>query len=90
MLGDTVNAAVRAEGLRAGCDDYLANLTPSARLLARLEALARRADRSRRGPVRVHDLNSIRLPYGVASGQVIDLQRREFLLLEHLLRHAAG
>src|SRR5580693_7208122 len=43
-IGDTAD---RVEGMRAGCDDYLAKPYAFAEVLARLEALGRRADRSR-------------------------------------------
>ena len=48
MLSAVATTADRVEGLRAGCDDYLAKPYAFSELLARLEALARRADRSRR------------------------------------------
>lgn len=59
-------------------------------LLARLEALGRRADRSRRLTVlRVGDLQLDTASRTVSrAGRPISLQRREFLLLEQLLRHA--
>jgi two-component system OmpR family response regulator len=55
-----------------------------------VEALARRADRSRRRAVlRVGDLELDTVGRTVSrDGQAIRLQRREFLLLELLLRHA--
>lgn len=47
----------RVEGLQAGCDDDLAKPYSFSELLARLEALVRHSDRSRRGAVlRVGDL----------------------------------
>jgi two-component system OmpR family response regulator len=90
MLSAVASTADRVEGMRAGCDDYLAKPYAFAELLARLEALARRADRSRRATVlRVGDLE-LDLASRTASraGAPVRLQRREFLLLEHLVRHA--
>jgi two-component system OmpR family response regulator len=90
MLSAVASTADRVEGMRAGCDDYLAKPYVFAELLARLEALGRRADRSRRLSVlRVGDLELDTASRTVSrAGRPIDLQRRELLLLEQLLRHA--
>jgi two-component system OmpR family response regulator len=90
MLSGIATTADRVEGLQAGCDDYLAKPYSFSELLARLEALGRRTDRSRRhATLRVGDLEVDTERRTVArAGRVIDLQRREFLLLELLLRHA--
>jgi two-component system OmpR family response regulator len=90
MLSGVATTADRVEGLRAGCDDYLAKPYSFSELLARLEALLRRADRARGNAVlRVGDLELDTVSRSVSrGGQAIDLQRREFLLLEQLLRHA--
>jgi two-component system OmpR family response regulator len=45
MLSAQGSALDRAEGLRAGCDDYLAKPYAFVELLARIEALARRIER---------------------------------------------
>jgi two-component system OmpR family response regulator len=90
MLSGVATTAARVEGLQAGCDDYLAKPYSFSELLARLEALGRRSDRSRRRSVlRVGDLElDSELRTVSRAGRVIDLQRREYLLLEQLLRHA--
>jgi two-component system OmpR family response regulator len=90
MLSAVAATADRVEGMRAGCDDYLAKPYAFVELLARLEALARRADRSRRLAVlRVGDLELDTIGRTASrAGQPIRLQRREFLLLEQLVRHA--
>lgn len=89
MLSAVAGTADRVEGMRAGCDDYLAKPYAFAELLARLEALARRADRSRRASVlRVGDLElDVASRTASRAGTPIRMQRREFLLLEHLVRH---
>src|SRR4029077_1102885 len=51
MLSAVASTADRVEGMRAGCDDYLAKPFSFVELLARLEALARRTDRSRHAPL---------------------------------------
>ncbi|MDA8253849.1 MAG: response regulator transcription factor [Rhodospirillales bacterium] len=80
----------RVRGLKAGGDDYLTKPFAFAELLARVEALARRGKSE--GPVTklvAGDLEMDLLSRGVKrAGQRIDLQPREFRLLEFLMRHA--
>ena len=80
----------RVRGLKAGGDDYLTKPFAFAELLARVEALARRGKGE--GPVTklvVEDLELDLLSRQVKrAGQKIDLQPREFRLLEYLMRHA--
>jgi len=90
MLSAIASARDRVEGLQAGCDDYLAKPYAFAEVLARLEALARRADRTQRLAVlRVADLELDTEARRVRrAGQPIPLQHREYLLVEQLMRHA--
>lgn len=84
----------RVKGLRSGGDDYLAKPYAFSELLARLETLGRR----RNGPglaagpetvLRYDDLVLDLLARRVErGGRPIDLQPREFKLLEVLMRHA--
>ncbi|MCI4661180.1 MAG: winged helix-turn-helix domain-containing protein [Neomegalonema sp.] len=81
--------ADRVEGLEAGGDDYLIKPFAFSELLARLRALARRAPSV---PVenllRVGDLTLERLSRRVErAGRLIELQPREYQLLEYLMRH---
>ena len=80
----------RVRGLQAGGDDYLTKPFAFAELLARVEALARRSKGD--GPTTklvAGDLEIDLLSRGVKrAGQKIDLQPREFRLLEYLVRHA--
>ena len=82
----------RVKGLKAGGDDYLVKPFAFSELLARLEALARRAKSSTDAPattLKVGDLEMDLLRREVRrAGKPIDLQPREFQLLEFLLRHA--
>jgi two-component system, OmpR family, response regulator len=90
MLSGIASTTARIEGIQAGCDDYLAKPYAFAELLARLEALARRADRSkRRAILRVGDLELDTIGRTASrAGRPLRLQRREYLLLEYLVRHA--
>src|SRR5580693_4564066 len=80
----------RVKGLRAGGDDYLAKPYAFSELLARVEALARRrGSRGEETVYRVADLELNRLSHEVSrAGQEVQLQPREFRLLEYLMRHA--
>ena len=80
----------RVEGLQAGGDDYLVKPFAFAELLARIEALTRRSDtQSPETLLRVGDLEVNLLSRTVRrDGRPIDLQPREFRLLEYLMRHA--
>jgi two-component system OmpR family response regulator len=80
----------RVEGLQAGGDDYLVKPYAPSELVARVEALGRRA---------TGDIPTTRLSVGglemdllartvTRDGVKIDLQPREFRLLEFLMRHA--
>jgi two-component system OmpR family response regulator len=78
----------RVEGLDAGADDYLAKPFAFAELLARINALARRpALQADATMLAVGDLQMDLLKRRVTrAGQRIDLQPREFRLLEYLMR----
>jgi len=80
----------RVEGLDAGGDDYLQKPFAFSELLARVNALARRPPLAHTTPVlRVGDLEMDLVRRRVRRrGEEIDLQPREFRLLEYLMRHA--
>ncbi len=80
----------RVMGLRAGGDDYLTKPFAFSELLARLEALLRRkAPGQVQTRLQVDDLEMDLLQRTVKrADQMIELQPREFLLLEYLMRHA--
>ena len=79
----------RVKGLRAGSDDYLTKPFELPELLARLEAVQRRAlpsgeiTRLVEGELEL-DLLARHITW---TGKRIDLQPREFRLLEYLVRH---
>lgn len=78
----------RVEGLDAGGDDYLVKPFAVAELLARVNALGRRPSAAET----VLRVNGLELDLikrsAVREGRAIDLQPREFKLLECLMRHA--
>ncbi len=80
----------RVAGLDAGGDDYLVKPFAFSELLARLNALARRPPiQSTETVLRVGDLEMNLIKRTVSrQGKKIDLQPREFRLLENLMRHA--
>jgi two-component system, OmpR family, response regulator len=80
----------RVRGLQAGGDDYLTKPFAFAELLARVQALVRRATRTPEPTTLtvddlVLDLLSRRVTRG---GRDLDLRPREFALLEYLMRSA--
>jgi two-component system, OmpR family, response regulator len=80
----------RVKGLQAGGDDYLTKPFAFSELLARIQALIRRATQTPE-PTRltVGDLTLDLLSREVTrAGEGIELQPREFALLEYLMRHA--
>ena len=79
----------RVRGLQAGGDDYLTKPFAFAELLARVQALVRRATRSAEPTsLTVADLSLDLLTRKVTrNGQAIELRPREFALLEYLMRH---
>jgi two-component system, OmpR family, response regulator len=80
----------RVEGLKAGGDDYLAKPYAASELVARVEALGRRHD----GPAPSTNLKVGELEMDLLArvvrreGKKIDIQPREFRLLEYLMRNA--
>jgi two-component system OmpR family response regulator len=80
----------RVEGLEAGGDDYLVKPFAIAELMARVNALARRPPtHDEPTTLQVADLRLDRLSRSVTrAGVRIELQPREFQLLEYLMRHA--
>ncbi|HSP90642.1 MAG TPA: response regulator transcription factor [Vicinamibacterales bacterium] len=80
----------RVKGLQAGGDDYLTKPFAFAELLARVQALVRRATRAPEPTtLTVGDLTLDLLSRRVTRGDTaLDLQPREFTLLEYLMRNA--
>jgi len=81
----------RIKGLQSGGDDYLVKPFAFSELLARVQALIRRATRTTETTtLSVGDLQmNLVTREVIRAGQKLDLQAREFALLEYLMRNAA-
>lgn len=89
LLSARASVDDRVRGLQAGGDDYLTKPFAFSELLARVQSLLRRASRPEIvTELRVGDLVLNLLTREVMRGnQRIELQTREFALLEYLMRH---
>lgn len=89
ILSAKASVEDRVRGLEAGADDYLPKPFAFSELLARIHALIRRATQAPEPTrLRVGDLTLDLLTREVdRGGQRIELQPREFALLEYLMRH---
>jgi two-component system, OmpR family, response regulator len=89
ILSALDNVDERVTGLKAGGDDYLTKPYQLSELTARLQALTRRAQTAVQGTVlHVGDLTLDLIKHKVTrSGRNINLQPREFRLLEYLMQH---
>ncbi len=79
----------RVEGLRAGADDYLIKPFAFEELVARVHALLRRSKNNVTEVLRVDDLTLNPKTMEVVRGETpIQLSKKEFVLLEYLMRNA--
>ena len=93
MVTARAEEADRVAGLELGADDYVTKPFSPKELVARVDALLRRADRpegggAASGRLEYHGIVVDREHHVVAdSGRPVTLTAKEFLLLEYLMRH---
>jgi DNA-binding response OmpR family regulator len=91
MLTASGSVADRVEGLQLGADDYLPKPFDFTELVARVRALGRRATPAAPPVLTVADLVLDQAKHVVTrGGRPLDLTRKEFGLLEELLKAAGG
>jgi len=78
-------------GLKLGADDYVTKPFEMMELLARIEALLRRAPNVEAPSSEIYQFGGVRVDFRSAEvskdGQVIELSAKEFKLLKHLIEH---
>lgn len=78
----------KVEGLNSGADDYLTKPFAFTELLARVRALSRRPKQNIGSVLQVSDLRLDPADFEVErKGKKISLSKKEFSLLEYLMRH---
>ena len=81
----------RVLGLKIGADDYLTKPFEMMELMARVEALLRRAPISQGGQNNVYEFGSLRIDLRGTSvsrdGRIVPLSAREFQLLRYFVEH---
>jgi len=91
MLTARGDVTDRVTGLRIGADDYLPKPFEVSELLARIEALRRRAGQNGRPDSGVFEFGDVCVNLYSRSvsraGQPVELSRREFQMLSHLIRN---
>jgi two-component system alkaline phosphatase synthesis response regulator PhoP len=91
MLTARGQVSDRVAGLKIGADDYVAKPFDPAELLARVEALLRRAEKTSRAPVAGFRFDDVEVDFEhsllLKSGQRINVTGKELQLLQYLITH---
>lgn len=89
MLTAKTMVSDRVDGLNGGADDYLPKPFAFEELIARIKALSRRPKKRLKSTLECGDIVIDTSSYVVQrNGQDVALSRREYLLLEYLVRNA--
>lgn len=90
VLSANRSLAERIKGFESGCDDYLTKPFAFAELLVRIQALIRRTNNTEEPThISIENLSIDLMTRKVTRGpSQIELQPREFSLLEYLMRHS--
>jgi len=79
----------KVQGFKAGADDYLTKPFEAPELLARVEALLRRATAGARKKLKTFEFHGVHVDFTKAhlskNGEIISLSERECRLLQHLI-----
>lgn len=88
MLSVTNDTTTKIEALNIGADDYLTKPFSIAELIARIRALLRREKKITGPKLTLADLEMDTLAHRVTrGGKTLDLNKKEFALLEYLMRN---
>lgn len=88
MLSVKSETATKVDLLNAGADDYLTKPFSLEELLARIRALLRRPKYIAEEIIKIHDLEIDKKKHVIRrGGKEIYLTRKEFMLLEYLIKH---
>jgi two-component system alkaline phosphatase synthesis response regulator PhoP len=78
-------------GLRTGADDYLTKPFKMAELLARIDALLRRAAQTNKGSSPCHEFGNVSIDIRSTEvsrgGKIVPMSAREFQLLRYFIEH---
>lgn len=92
MLTARGQTADKVKGLKIGADDYVTKPFDMQELMARVEALLRRAPNRPAGPIGPYQFGSIRIDLrgteATRDGKPVNLSAREFQLLRYFIEHA--
>lgn len=91
MLTARDQLADKVQGLKTGADDYLTKPFEMAELLARIEALIRRATRASAASAAIHEFGSVRVDFRktevLRNGLPVALSAKEFQLIRFLIEN---
>jgi two-component system, OmpR family, alkaline phosphatase synthesis response regulator PhoP len=91
MLTARGQTSDKVNGLKIGADDYVTKPFNMRELVARIEALLRRAPSRPVAQTGIHEFGSIRVDLvgteATRDGNVVDLSAREFQLLRYFIEH---